>query len=225
MVFKELALFTNKFHAEKKFYSETLGFTLQENTESRFTVAIGKSKLTFVKSEESSIYHYCFLIPCNQLEESIQWLKKRLEPVQLETGAFIQWFETWNAHSVYFYDGSGNIAEFIVRHDLKNESSSPFDINSIISVNEIGMPTNNIKQLSDQLSAEMGTEFWKGSYEYFGTHGNQEGLFLLPNFEHKKIWYPTQLPVKTSPFKARVTNNGQDFSIQYSNNMLEINKL
>ncbi|MFT4758703.1 MAG: catechol-2,3-dioxygenase [Saprospiraceae bacterium] len=116
-----------------------------ENSDSS-SVQAGQTKLIHQQSRVDYTYHYCFLIPSNQLANSINWLKARLNIVEIEPGRIVQRFESWNADSVYFYDGSGNLAEFIVRYDLKNEGAGKFDLFNLLCVNEIGMPVSNGKR-------------------------------------------------------------------------------
>lgn len=220
MNIQELTLYTEKIDAEKEFYGKTLGFDLLENSADHFSVNIGSTTLRFRKTDTPYRFHYCFLIPANQLQPGIEWLKKRVAIIEIEPGRVIQRFETWNADSVYFYDGSGNIAEFIVRYDLQNESSAEFDNRSLLCVNEIGMPTRNVRALNAQLEQELNTPFWKGDLERFGTNGSQEGLFLLPNYEIKGVWFPTDLRITAEPFQAKISNAGTTYSIDYKNEVL-----
>ncbi|MBW1296278.1 VOC family protein [Aquimarina litoralis] len=223
MKFKTLKLFTNKLEAELQFYSETLGFKLLKQEDNSFTIKIGWSELTFEKSEEAYIYHYCFLIPSNYLHEALKWMEKRTTIISIEHNRKIQRFESWNADSFYFYDASGNIAEFIVRYDLQNEDlkNTEFDISKVLGVNEIGMPTNNVRKINKQLESELKTKFWKGDIERFGTNGDQEGLLLLPNYECKEIWFPTTLKIKPQPFEAIAIHDNQQFKIEYKNEILK----
>lgn len=221
MKFKKLKLFTEKLESQLKFYTETLGFQLLDKTDNSFSVKAGWSELTFEKSEIEYYYHYCFLIPSNQLNQALEWMGKRVEIIDIENGRKIQHFESWNADSFYFYDSCGNIAEFIVRYDLKNEEDGDFDISKVLGVNEMGMPTNDVRKINQQLEDELRTKFWKGDLNRFGTNGSQEGIWLLPNYEVKEIWFPTSLKIKSEPFEAIVENVGKEYSVEYKNEILK----
>ena len=121
MKIKEILLFTNELPKQKFFYKNILGFDLLTETKNEFSLQVGWTILKFKYSPEPYKYHYCFLIPSNKLEEAIIWLKKRLTIISTNDNP-VHHFESWNAHASYFYDGAGNLAEFIVRHDLKNEN-------------------------------------------------------------------------------------------------------
>ena len=215
MKIRKLKLYTNKLELEKIFYSQTLGFEITESNSNYFTLRIGWSELTFEKTEKEYKYHYCFLIPSNKLEQAMEWMEKRVRIVDIENGRKTQRFESWNADSFYFFDASGNIAEFIVRHDLNNETNTDFSISDVLCVNEIGMPTNNVEKINNELKNNFGTEFWKGDIKRFGTNGSQEGLFLLPNHEIKDIWFPTKTELKPQPFKVLIENNNQKYEMEY----------
>ncbi|WP_417856805.1 VOC family protein [Xanthomarina gelatinilytica] len=224
MIIRELSLYTNKLELEKEFYSHTLGFDLIKQSNDSFSLKIGRSKLTFLKSSKANKYHYCFLIPSNKLDEAMSWLSKRVKILDIERGRKTQRFETWNADSFYFYDASGNVAEFIVRHDLENQSNKPFSIEDVICINEIGLPTTSIKKTNALLKKEIGSDFWKGDKTNFGTNGTQEGLFLLPNYETRIKWFPTNLRVEPTPFKAVIESNSVLYDFEFLNEDIIINK-
>ena len=221
MKITRLKLFTHKLDLEKEFYTHTLGFTLIDETSNSFTLKIGWSKLTFEKSEKEHTYHYCFLIPSNKLDEGIKWLKERVEIVDIDNGRKTQVFESWNAESFYFFDKSGNIAEFIVRYDLKNEIESKFDISQVLCVNEIGLPTKNVSETNSFLEEKLKTKFWKGDLKNFGTNGTQEGLFLIPNYKTKDSWFPTSVKIKPEPFEAIIENGNAKYFIAYKNEKIK----
>ena len=225
MKITELKLFTNQLEKQKEFFLKVLGFELLDEKENEFCLKIGWSKLRFVKSDKIHIYHYCFLIPSNKLMESLEWMNNRTETVDIENGEKIVRFEDWNADSFYFYDGGGNIAEFIVRHDLKNEVDSEFDLNMILCINEIGLGTTDIEKVNYQLEENIGSKFYKGNFTRFGTNGSVEGIFLLPNYNLKETWFPTEIKIKAEPFEAIVEKNNKKYQVIYSGGELTTSKI
>lgn len=224
MKIKELSLYTHALESEKKFYSKTLGFKIVESSQDNFTLKIGWSHLTLKQSKKPYKYHYCFLIPSNMLYEALSWAKQRIEILDIEKGRKIQHFETWNADSFYFYDASGNVTEFIVRYDLKNNIDTPFSIEDVICVNEIGIPTTSIEETNTLMENELKSLFWKGDTKHFGTNGTQEGLFLLPNYKTRTKWFPTNVTVEPSPFKAVIENSGILYNFEFLNEIIEVKK-
>lgn len=208
MRIKALRLFSNSLDAEKDFYVNKFGFDLLEESEQHFTVIVGWTKLIFHYSEKQHLYHYCFLIPANKLLEAMSWVEKRVPIYEIEEGRKTQVFDSWNAESFYFFDASGNLAECIVRHDLKNETDLPFDVSQILCVNEIGLPTNNIGETNTKLNQLFQTEFWKGDKKRFGTNGDDKGLFLLPNYEVKDVWFPSEQKIIREAFEISIEQNG-----------------
>ncbi len=215
MKIRELTLYTNKLSKQKEFYVEVLGFNLLEEKENKITMQIGNTKLTFKYTERDYKYHYCFLIPSNKLKEAVKWLKKRLKIIKIEEKFETQFFESWNAESVYFYDGTGNVVEFIVRYDLENEVNEEFTNAAVISVNEIGAPSKTIEKHDKQLENWMHSKLWKGNYERFACNGTQEGLFLLVNNIEKTKWFPTEVKTESSPFKALIINNKKEYKVTF----------
>ncbi|MFT5723423.1 MAG: catechol 2,3-dioxygenase-like lactoylglutathione lyase family enzyme [Bacteroidia bacterium] len=209
MKIKRLTLYTNTLEAEKIFYTDTLGFKTIESSDQQFTVKVGWTELTFRLSDRKHTYHYCFLIPANQLKEALVWVASRTDIVSIEGHRTIQNFETWNADAFYFYDASGNIAECIVRYDLMNESVEAFDLDQMLCINEIGLPTNDIVKTNAQLKQEIGSDYWKGNTHRFGTNGDQEGLLLLANYDVKKEWFPTETKIIPEPFNVVIEHNNK----------------
>jgi len=221
MKFKKLNLYTNKLESLFKFYAEILGFEIVEQKTNSFSVKAGWTELSFKKSDKEHVYHYCFLIPANKLEQALAWMEDRIDIVEIEPGRKTQNFASWNADSFYFYDTGGNIAEFIVRYDLGNSTDTDFNISDVLGVNEIGMPTSNVKRINEQLENELKTEFWKGNLTRFGTNGSEEGIFLLVNYNLKHIWYPTSIPILPEPFEAVMENKGQKYKVVFKSEQLE----
>lgn len=225
MIIEELFLFTNRLAEEKKFYAKILGFELVNESASSFTVKAGISRLTFSESDKAHGYHYCFLIPSNQMESAILWLSNRVEILKIEVNRVIQRWEEWNADSIYFLDASGNAVEFIVRHDLKNETLESFDQHSIISVNEIGIPVRDVAGMNTQLENHLGTKAWKGDMVSFGTNGNQNGLFLIPNYLERRTWSPVDLPIEPAPFSAIVSIGDMRYRLEVSEEQIGVEAL
>jgi len=216
----ELSLYSSNIAAQKDFYENVLGFELLDNQKKSFVVQVGTTRLEFVESEISYKYHYCFLIPNNQLSASIDWLKDRTELVKIEGKRITQLFDDWNAESVYFFDGDGNIAEFIVRYDMDNSSDKAFGIDQILNVNEIGMPTDDIAVVFKLLNDKTGISFYKGNLERFGTAGTAEGIFLLVNNVVKEIWFPTTLKTDFADFKMKLEVKERQYKLNYQDGML-----
>ncbi|MFD2594046.1 VOC family protein [Sphingobacterium griseoflavum] len=216
MKIKNLTLRTNKFQEVKDFYSKILGLEINDETDDTFSVKIGWSILKFKQSTEPFLYHYCFLIPSNKLQEALHWMEERVDIVELESGEKAVNFEDWNAVSFYFYDGSGNISEFITHHDLGNDIDKQFDISDVLGISEMGIGTDDIKKVNSILEEKCQTRLWKGDLRRFGANGSPEGKFVLANYNEKETWFPTQIKIKPVPFEIEIENNDKLYRLEYT---------
>ena len=196
------------------FYAD-LGLQIDKSVSDQISFQVGWTKIRFKLSDNHVPYHYCFLIPSNKLEQALIWMQNFTSIITNEENSEITYFENWNAHSIYFWDPDGNIVELITRHDLDYTSHDTFNASEILGLNEIGLPTYNITGTQEFLSKSMGTTSWLGNDKVFGTHGDLEGLLLLPNPEFKKTWYPTQTPIEIAKVEFKVEANGRLHRFSY----------
>ena len=161
---------------------------------------------TVIKFEEDAtypgaFYHFAFNIPENQLNESIIWLEGKTELITLN-GEKVFDFKAWDAHSIYFYDPAGNIIEFIARHRLNNSSGKQFSGKSILSVSEIGMPVNDVREFYDRLYAEFGLPLFTGDLKTFMAAGDDNGLIIIVPEERR--WFPDCPPAEIFPISVEI---------------------
>jgi len=225
MRIKKVKLYTNRLEAELSFYTEGLGFELIRQEDNNFSIRIGWTEITFIHSERRHIYHYCFLLASNHLDSALAWFKERTAISPIADGQETVHFDHWNADSFYFYDASGNVAECIVRHDLNNPSDEDFTAGSILGLNEIGIPTKQISNTQSYLSEAMGSQAWRGDEVRFGTHGDQEGLLLLPNYLEKRTWFPTTLALRPEPIEATLLHAGTEYLLACRGGRMEVQKV
>lgn len=215
MKFKKANLYTSNLAAERDFYTTTLGLDLIQSTSTIFIVRVGWTELSFTASPDPHRYHYCFLVPCNLFSESLEWMRARADIIEVYEGELAVHFDNWNAKSFYFYDASGNIVEFIARYDLGNAAEGPFGAHHILGLNEIGFPVRDIAGTDSVLSDLLGTQAWKGNDQRFGTNGDQEALILLPNYDVKETWFPTDHRMANEPFELVVQERDRLHYLQF----------
>lgn len=220
MRIKNITLYSHDLNSQRSFYKEILGFDICKESSDSFSIQVGWSVLTFKRSSYKYLYHYCFLIPSNKLDDAFEWFGHRLNTIEVNQQHKFD-FKNWNARSFYFYDGNGNVAECIVRYDLDNQSTGEFSISDMLCVNEIGTPTSDISGINRILESNMGSKFWKGDKIRFGTNGDQYGLFLLVNNELKDRWFPTDVPTQISPFEATIETPTGLYNLAYSDQRIE----
>jgi catechol 2,3-dioxygenase-like lactoylglutathione lyase family enzyme len=214
MKIKRLTLFVEDPKACADFYATVLGFETFQS-EGDFIVKMLWSELVFRECGEKYIYHYCFIIPKNQFENALNWAMDKIELIEIEKGKFTQFFDDWNAESFYFHDAMGNLAEFIVHYDIESESEGDFGAEMVLGISEIGLPTLNISDVNDQLIQNLGSQFWKGDMDRFGTHGSPEGKILLPNYQVKDTWFPSGQPIQPAPFEAILQVDDREFNLSH----------
>ena len=225
MKIRELQLFTNELEKTKSFYTTILAFDLIEETENQFSLQVGRTRLTFIKSNEEHIYHFSFLVCKNQFEKAFDWIQNKTKILNTDADQYIAKFENWNAQSFYFYDGARNLAEMITHYNLAYENDAEFDQHSILGISEIGLPTTDIEATNQLLEEKTTSKFWKGDFERFGTNGSDEGKILLPNYFIKTTWFPTTDTITPTPFTAILENENCYSKVIFNNNKLNISNL
>lgn len=219
MQFHEIFLYTSQLQAIKQFYCETLGFEKISESVEVISFQAGKSTIHFAQKEGIPIYHFAFNIPENQQFEALAWLKQRTSILAAGTDEIID-FNNWNAHAIYFADPCGNIVEFIARHDLPNASESPFSVESVIELSEIGMVNPNAPKTYNQLKNLLGIQPYRQQTERFAAMGDEHGLFIV--VPDDRNWYPTELPSEVADFRVKGSFGGKSFSLVYKNGSIAI---
>jgi len=203
MKIREIILFTNLLNEQRSFYSDILELEIISSDNESFSVKAGASVITFkaASGDDNPQYHFAFNIPENQLAATKEWALKRFELITLDGEDEFN-FESWNAHSVYFYDPAGNIVEFIARHNLRNRSDEAFSGKSILSVSEIGLPVKNVKEFFDKISSELKIPLFSGDEKNFAAMGDDEGLFIIVPEDRR--WFPDCYDSKIFPVKVKI---------------------
>jgi len=191
MKIDKIELMAADLKALKKFYTETLELPVSEGAEGEVTVQSGQSTIVFRQAKPgwTGAYHFAFNLPENRFAEAKTWIEERVSLIADKNGQTEFNFESWNAHSVYFYDPAGNVLEFIARHSLPNAIDGPFTPAGILSVSEIGVTTDNVPSSVDRLHRDYGLETYDGAgSEEFTAVGDEEGLLIVVRVG--RIWFP-----------------------------------
>lgn len=214
MKIKSLTLHTNSVNELKEFYANVLGLKLMAVKENTIKIVCGSSELTFAETSEieKPFYHFAFNIPQNQFKDAKEWLKKKVQLIELDGEDEFD-FKSWNAHSVYFYDPAANIVEFIARHNLKNDSKQKFDGSGIHSISEIGLPVHDVSSFYEFLNEKFSMPLFSGDKKTFTAAGDDEGLFIIVNEGRK--WFPDCPEAKIFPI-AVVIDGSEDKTERHS---------
>ncbi len=220
MKIQELTLYTSNIDGQTEFYSQVLGLEIVKKSPKNVSFHIGNSLLQFEQKKEATPYHFAINIPANKEEEALQWLKSRITILKDEQDEIID-FRAWNAKAIYFYDQDKNIVELIARKNLKNESDQNFGPEQFLEISEIGVPTRDIESEFSILRNAMGIEIYDGGFGNFCAIGDENGLFICINKEHKK-WYPTNDKAFASNFKLLMQEKGKQYQVEFKNESIKI---
>jgi hypothetical protein len=210
-----LELSSKDLPAQRDFYANTL--ELPVNLDSAvLEVQAGATMLRFTQapSEFQGAYHFAFNIPENQYQSAKQWITNRVPLLRDKTGQEDFESKSWMSSSLYFLDAAGNVLEFIARHTLNNASNEDFDSGYILNISEIGLPSENVLVLANDLCTRLGLSVYKQEpNENFTPVGDENGLLILPAKD--RIWMPDSgVPAKLLPVKVRGETNGKEWEVR-----------
>lgn len=215
MNIQQLELLTIDLQAQKEFYTRILELPTELIT-SGLVVQAGETELLFSQApaDFKGAYHFAFNIPDNQFQPAKNWISKRLPLLRDQSGKDEFHSNPWNSDSVYFLDAAGNVLEFIVRHSLQNAMEGDFDSRRILNVSEIGLPSEDVLGLADELCSRLGLSIYKqGPNENFTPVGDDRGLFILPIRD--RIWMPDSgVPAAMLPVRVRGMANGKTWEVR-----------
>lgn len=211
---------TNDIAATVAFYGGRLGLPIAGLSAKSVTFRIGSSQLHFsLNADTKAFYHLAFLVPSNQIQEALAWLASRTSVLPFSDGNKIAHFDNWNAHAFYFLDNQGTILEFIARHELNNVSYKPFDASSILSINEVGIPVDNVSEACEFLLANYAIPYFAEGPRLpdFVVMGEPEGLLIMP--KTGRGWWPTLRPAEKHPIRVQLDYLGGPIELRFHENV------
>ena len=148
--------------------------------------------------------------------EAFHWLQKRIPVMWLEDyQSHIADFKSWHARSVYFLDPAGNIGELISRFDLDDIQESPFSLEQIRNISEIGLvfPDQSYETQVNKLLHDYPLQYFakQPPLEHFRAIGDDRGLFIV--VPKQRNWFSTQLPCGIFPISLRFIQNGSAYEM------------
>lgn len=210
-----LELSAKDLQAQAKYYASVLELPVNLFA-TKLEVTAGATTLVFKQAQPDfdGAYHFAFNIPANQLLAAKAWIAERVPLLRDENGKDDFDLTSWNSHSVYFKDAAGNVLEFIARRDLKNPVEGGFNSSHILNVSEIGLPSDDVIGLANELCARLGVSvFHQQPNENFTPVGDDNGLFILP--VKNRIWIPNSgMPAKLLPVIARGDVRGKAWEVR-----------
>jgi hypothetical protein len=210
-----LELPTSNLPAQEGFYANVLELPVKR-TASSLEVSAGQTDILFTQASPDfdGAYHFAFNIPENQFRAAKEWISSRLPLLRDENGKDEFESESWNSDSVYFKDAAGNVLEFIARHNLKNVVEGDFDSRQILQVSEIGLPSEDVLGLANELCTRLNLSIFKQPpNEIFTPVGDDNGLFILPI--KGRIWMPNSgVPARLLPVRVKGKAEGERWEVR-----------
>ena len=215
MNIQKLELLTANLQVQEDFYSTILELPV-ELTSSGLLVTAGATDILFAQAAPNfdGAYHFAFNIPENHYHAAKKWISDRIPLLRDKTGKEDFESENWNSNSVYFLDATGNVLEFIARHNLQNAAHGDFDSSQILNVSEIGLPSEDVIGLANKICAQLSLSVFKQEpNDTFTPVGDEDGLLILP--VQNRIWMPDSgVPAKLLPVKVAGKVNNRNFEIR-----------
>lgn len=218
----DLQLKTSNLSELTDFYGGILGFPVLELSGETVRFQAGTTSIGFSSSliASSVTYHFAFDIPESQLDDAKAWLDLRVRLLTDDNGGDTFHFEDWDAHSLYFYDPTGNIVELIARHALPNTSDTPFSAASIVNVSEIGVVVDDVEAQVVELQKTTGvTPYRQAVHPEFTPLGDEGGLLIV--VKGGRGWFPVKnMPAQPSPVTVVVQANEQIYALRFNSSNL-----
>ncbi|MDC1221092.1 VOC family protein [Salibacteraceae bacterium] len=218
MHIKTLHIFSSNLEEQVAFYSNVLGLDMIQRNDHQVSLKIGKPTLCIEYKPKATPYHFAINIPSNKEDEALKWLESRVTILR-DGENEIQDFDYWNAKAIYFYDKDQNIVEFIARKNLDNTTNSVFNVNQMLEISEIGLPTVDVEREFKILNQFTDIEIFDGGFERFCAIGDEHGLFICVNKNVKK-WFPTDDEAYSSDFKIELIEKGNTYQFIFENEKL-----
>ena len=179
----------------KVFYTETLEMPIVREKEDFFTVKAGKTHITFQKSTTITTTLYHFALRTNLTFFDYMLNKMTELNVQLLPNSQGHLSGYWKGKQVYFTDPDGNIIEILERKMPGIE-----DTNEWYDVCEIGLPSENVEDISDFLLPIANVN--NSESDTFRFYGDEQGTFVL--VKEGRNWYPTDRAATIHPLMIEV---------------------
>jgi len=219
MEIRELKIFSHKINEQEDFYRNVLGFKCSRVTNTMLEIHAGNTILILEKSTKKFFYHFAFLIPTGSLSAAIDFLEMNsIQLLLLKDRKVIQ-FNSGTA--IYFYDRDDNIAEFIERPTLNYLPGRDFSIESIIKLNEIGLPVWEPKNMAKRLINSFGIKPIKNApfTDRFCWVGDYNGAIIV--IKEGRNWLPTEKPGIINDFSIKYMDQGRDYNLTFVNNEIK----
>lgn len=172
------------------------------------TVRFGETRVSFVPTVVSYTYHFALAVPTNAIPAVVRWCSEHQIQLIAEDGAEpIQHFLEWGMDAIYFFDGVGNIVEFIGLSDREKPLIESFDLSMVQGISEIGLVTDDVVGTVERIKEQWGLPSFHSYSETFHAVGTDEGRIIV--VQSGREWFPkTGIAAQPAPLMLQGTYNG-----------------
>lgn len=177
------------------------------------SIVIGDSMLCMQDTQTPHAYHYAMAVPKNSVAAAAQWcIAQGIPLIASDSDNPIYQFEEWGMQAIYFFDGAGNVAEFIGAYDATQPLYKTFEVSMVQGICEIGVVTAQVAQYAQALKHTYGLESFYSYNDTFHPVGDAQGRMIV--VEPNREWYPsTGVSSTIAPVSVQFEVHGQSHHI------------
>lgn len=196
MRIEEISLVVADLEVAANYYEHVLGLPVNRTRE-RVHVAVGTTTVELTGNPtHPGTHHLAITVPSNKFDAAKEWISRRGDLLALGGANEFECSPDWNAHSLYFTSPDGTILEFIIRRELDNSRSGPFQSSDLLCVSEVGIAVADVTSAVKQL-ADLGISPYGWNAPDFAPVGDVDGLLILVS--PGRSWFPTHQTAEITP--------------------------
>lgn len=172
----DATIYASNYEETLEFYKQLFKNKLTETDVHQFHLDLQWNTLKVVKEEadENPFYHLCFLIPKSHFKQAKEYVSKLVSLNTKEGKDEISF--TDEIQSFYFYDPSGNVAEFMGKESVDDPISDKFSPDEVLALSEMSLVTEQIENTAAKLHNE-------GILDKEPDEVKENGLTFIPSGE------------------------------------------
>lgn len=199
MRIERISLVVADLEVAANYYEHVLGRSVNRTRE-RVHVAVGMTILELTGDpNHTGTHHLAITVPSNKFDAAKEWINSRGDLLALDGADEFECSPDWDAHSLYFTSPDGTILEFIIRRELDNARSGPFQSSDLLCVSEVGIAMADVTHAVEQL-AELGISPYGWNAPDFAPLGDVDGLLILVSPD--RSWFPTHQTAQITPISV-----------------------